>query len=350
VLLDEEAEERLDVTVEAAMAVMAATFIARALRGRVPPGAAVSLNQFGERSFLEKSFFAGKVAGELGPDALRNMSESDLDEFINNLEVTPSDAVKIEQLKTDTQRWLQGRADAWKQRNRELVVVADRKWTGTLQAVPFQTSAARQVARASAIDGLVRGLAGAAESVNPDMERLFQTDINQYFQQGQAATMNIDEVVFKIPRLSAEKQCMRLHVGSDGTPIRYRLRDVQGNSNVGRKPNNWVFTIGPVHPHCFCILHRETQKKAGADKKRKEARAEAFKGFAPSSRKKATGQQRTQQKKQPPLTKSLEHESCEDDEFPIHLKELFQDELQKSLRSIRNTKLFDAGLSKSRHL
>ena len=329
-LLPPEAEERLSGVVEASMGVLAATFIGRDLRGRAPTTAAVNLNQFGERALLEKAFLTGKVAGEVGTDEVRNMSTARLDDFINEqLQIDQVDAAQVEQLKTDTQRWLEGRTDAWKQRNRELLAAADRNWNATLATTVFLTGGARQVARQSAIASLLGGLAESASKVNPDLERMIQTDMSQYFQQGQVTTMANEEIVFKIPRFSAEKQCMRLHVGFDGVPIRYRLRDVRGNSNIGRKPGSWQFTIGPVHPYCYCVLHREKQKPARASRRLRDARRafEVPKGLPAGA--------------VIELTKTADHSHEDEDKFPIHLQELFQEELQKSLGPLVGPKLFE---------
>jgi hypothetical protein len=47
-------------------------------------------------------------------------------------------------------------------------------------------------------------------------------------------------------------------VQASGHPIQHRLRDVAGNSNIGRRAYDWQFTIGPVHPWCYCVLYRAT--------------------------------------------------------------------------------------------
>lgn len=49
--------------------------------------------------------------------------------------------------------------------------------------------------------------------------------------------------------------CRRAYQKSDGTPKLYRLSELAANgTNIGRKPNEWLPTLGPVHLHCRCLL------------------------------------------------------------------------------------------------
>jgi hypothetical protein len=92
---------------------------------------------------------------------------------------------------------------------------------------------------------------GLFESV---VDRFMQTELAKYFQSGQSAEIADDEEIYKIPRPQACQHCMRLHLDQDGRPKVYKLRDVRGNTNVGKKAGQWEFVLGPVHPHCYCVL------------------------------------------------------------------------------------------------
>jgi len=148
----------------------------------------------------------------------------------------------------------------WQQRNRVQFERSTALWDAENARIPRHAGTQRRNTRGRTLRGLSSALAGQAIKLTAEMDRMLQTDHFQYFQQGQMAAVDQEELVYKIPRLTAEIQCMRLHIGRDGEPIKYVLREVQGNSNVGRAPDDWVFTIGPVHPNCYCVLQRELQK------------------------------------------------------------------------------------------
>ena len=95
-----------------------------------------------------------------------------------------------------------------------------------------------------------------------------------YFQEGQVAGLSGDELVWKLPRASACVHCLRIHTNADGSPRKYKLADVEGNSNSGLPAFAWGFTIGPTHPYCYCVLFRETQKQGGPNQRLATARAQ----------------------------------------------------------------------------
>ena len=91
--------------------------------------------------------------------------------------------------------------------------------------------------------------------------------------------MTSEEYMYKVPRsVGACPYCLRIYIGPDGKPVRVKVSQVSGASNIGRKPNQYQWTIGPLHPNCYCILYRESVD--GPPKKsdsRTQQRAEALK-------------------------------------------------------------------------
>ena len=116
-----------------------------------------------------------------------------------------------------------------------------------------------------------------------DIDRLVQSEMNNYFQQGQMAEVDGEEIVYKIPRVGACRHCLRIHLHPDGTPRKFKLKDVSGNSNYGLPAYAWQFSIGPLHPYCYCVLYREIDKpppkeKSAAAKRLKLARQRMLRG------------------------------------------------------------------------
>jgi len=278
-ILNEETEERVagDVT-EATMGVVAAMLIGKELkpetlmRGRlVPPRLARDLTP------LERSYLAGKVANVVGPAKVRKMTKATLDKWIaTRLRLTEKDLAKLEALKGRTRRWLRGRTEDWQRRNRAAIERASTRFDADNAAIGSGQEVRRVRERGRSLRGLTRSLQGEAVLLTGEMDRMIQTDAYQYFQSGQMSDVDGEELVYKIPRPSAEIQCMRLHISATGEPIKYTLAEVQGNSNIGAAPDDWVFTIGPVHPNCYCVLFREIQtpspsKSAGMARNRQAA-------------------------------------------------------------------------------
>jgi len=95
---------------------------------------------------------------------------------------------------------------------------------------------------------------------NRDWRRVASTEINNSIQFGIAASIKEasdeegDQLVFKRPNPDACKHCLRLFLQQDGTPKIFKIGDL-AISNVGKKANDWLPTVGGVHPFCHCQLH-----------------------------------------------------------------------------------------------
>lgn len=123
----------------------------------------------------------------------------------------------------------------------------------------IKTATARSIATRSAIDKIRSDIGWATGDWARDLRRIAITEKTFAMQQGQADQIKKefgkDALVARIPQPDACKHCRRLHLGSDGQPIIFKLSELEKNgTNVGRKANDWVSVIGPIHPHCQCQL------------------------------------------------------------------------------------------------
>lgn len=225
---------------------------------------------------LEQAYLAGKMAGEVGTNPVRRMSDKQVARAVGEGRVVldETDRVRIRETNRAAQRHLKDRVDRVIRSTRITVSQANQEWQGELlSGRAGATAAARGGARASRLNLLGSVIRQDTQKMIVGNRRFLQTQIAQSFQDAQVVKAPPDEIVYKIPRMSAEFHCMRLHLQSDGMPIRYRLSEVIGNSNIGLPPGAWRFVIGPVHPNCYCILHRESiEKNPGANLARAEAR------------------------------------------------------------------------------
>jgi hypothetical protein len=260
-LINDESEDRL---VELAVAAGSA-FAVLAIGTDFAVGAARaagSLVVTPNLSLLESSFVAGKVANQIGADRVRKMSLNAVERFVqgNAITLTEAESVVLDGLKGDAARGLKATLGRWTTRIRNAVTLKNREWRGALSTTDFKDDALRGAARLRALKDLKETLRGDNDKFRTEADRLVQTEANLFYQEGQVASVPGTEMVYKIPRKTACPQCLRLHVSSSGAPRLYRLSDVAGNSNQGRPAFSWVFTIGPVHPYCYCILYRVVQR------------------------------------------------------------------------------------------
>lgn len=205
---------------------------------------------------LETAYIAGKAATQIGSERLKKMSEKQLQTWLtkNPIELSQNDQAQLKALRGDTHRWMEGRSNTWKDRLRTQLVRADREFRAVMAVGDANNAKALAISRNSALNELILRLRDGSDAMLSDVDRLVQSEMNNYFQVGQVADEDGEQYVYKIPRLSACRYCMELHVDDEGMPIFYKLSEVMGNSNIGMPASEWVFTIGPVHPYCYCVL------------------------------------------------------------------------------------------------
>lgn len=308
-LLDAQTQRLIDRLLEDGLSDYSAFAIGTSLGENLEPGQFSATGGF-NLAQLEQAYLAGKVAAVVGVDNARRMTPTQLISVAQSrdIELTESDRITMSSIGNDTQRWLQGRTEVVKQRFGERLQSLDQTYRGELANAG--TAETFGSVRAALIADLVDEMGELEQQTLTDIDRINQTQMASYFQAAYVAGAAVATEVWKLPRTSAEKHCMRLHLNPDGSPRVFVLGDVRGNSNIGRPPSAWQFVIGPVHPHCYCILYTSDDKgPLGKSKSRSRARSSAV---TPSE----AGVGRLQKATE---NQDLEWECCPPGEEPEHM-------------------------------
>lgn len=280
-LLDRATEERIMDLLRSLGSAYSVFAIGRELGQTLAQAAAsaVGITTAHRLTFLEQSYLAGKIANAIGPDQLRDMTLDELARWIrdSNIQLDVLDRANLNQLNRETQTWLTNRTGEWQKKYRTAMAEADRQWRKNLATTPVREARAFTTSRNAALRNLKDRLGNVNAGMQGEVNKLAQSQMNHYFQQGFVAGESGEEWVYKVPRATACETCMRLHLDKSGKPRRYRLRDVMGNSNIGASAANAQFTIGPVHPYCYCVLYFEKQKPREANAGLAQARQQILK-------------------------------------------------------------------------
>lgn len=93
-----------------------------------------------------------------------------------------------------------------------------------------------------------------------DLERVANTELSHAMSVGtaQKAVRDFGPAV-RVAKLHAPrccKHCKRLYcVDKSDIPRVFLLTELEGNgTNVGRRASEWLPTLGPLHPHCRCVV------------------------------------------------------------------------------------------------
>lgn len=285
-LIDKDTESKLERVIQGLVSSYAVYSIGRQIGQTIPQAAAAAVGtKNSPLTYLEVSYLAGKVARQLGPNRLKSMNERQLIEYLRTSDIVMSaaDRKTLSQLKDSTERWLKNRTGAWSSKLRTAIDTANKEWRTALAQTAFTDNRQLTTARNAVLLALVQKLDEESDSWDGDVDRVLQTEMNTYYQQGQVSGAAGNELVYKVPRVTACKHCLRIHLDDVGNPRIYKLSEVIGNSNIGMPAPMWQFTIGPTHPYCYCVLYYATDKPPKQNPDLEKALKDSRKGPRPNT-------------------------------------------------------------------
>jgi hypothetical protein len=105
--------------------------------------------------------------------------------------------------------------------------------------------------------------------------RIVETEWNNVFQEGRAMEViekyGDEALVYKEVFPGACRHCIRLYLteGIGSKPKLFKVSQlVENGTNIGRKVEDWVPTLGSVHPYCRCILYHVNKGKEWDEEKK----------------------------------------------------------------------------------
>ena len=111
------------------------------------------------------------------------------------------------------------------------------------------------------ISNIVSNWGHLSNNWNRDYGRIAETEMNTIMNLGRATQFEKrygkDVLCWKKTFPLACRHCQRLHTtnGVGSEPILQPLSKIISNgSNIGRRVDDWLFTIASEHPHCRCLL------------------------------------------------------------------------------------------------
>lgn len=94
-----------------------------------------------------------------------------------------------------------------------------------------------------------------------NFDRIVDYQCNTAYQTGRLRAIELqfgkDQLVYKKVFSSGCKHCVKLYLssGPGSEPRNFKISELESNgTNIGRKTEDWLPTVGSTHPHCRCLL------------------------------------------------------------------------------------------------
>ena len=223
----------------------------------------IDVDQLKNNSQVEHAFKFGLLSYSLSQPAAKKLDYSGFKQFLDSGKFIPLNTREkdaLEALKTHSYSDITGLGNKIKGALNQVHIEADQKQRAKYEKIIQDTAEETLINRGSVRD-MVSSLGHQTEDWSRDFGRISDFVLHSAFDQGRAAGIERekgkDALVYKDVYAGACKHCIQqfLTAGLGSQPKIFKLSQLQANgTNVGKKVNNWLPVIGPLHPWCRCTL------------------------------------------------------------------------------------------------
>ena len=193
---------------------------------------------------------------------MAKMTPAQFEEYLrkNPVPLGPIELQAIEAAKQSAAQYCKGLGNRIDLATGAVLNEADAKLRAKMKKV-IKKKVTQAVARRQSAQELKLTLGRATQDWARNLDRIAVTELQAAHLRGTAdyygKQYGGDVLVFRRAMAGACKHCIRLHVGPDGNPRIFPLSVLEENgSNVGRKAQDWLPVVGPIHPNCQCSMER----------------------------------------------------------------------------------------------
>ena len=210
-----------------------------------------------------QSFLFGRLAGILKETQLRQITYSD---FINYLKkqqfipLSPREKQEYEVAKEKTYSHIVRFGNKMKSEVASMIYGEDQASRLDQEKV-LRQELKRAVLERKQLKTIISDIGKRMGTWSIDWARIVDTEMQDIFNRGVAQSIRAqfgnDQLVYKDTFAGACRFCIKLHLtsGSGSEPIVFKLSDLYANgSNIGKKKEDWLATVGPEHPFCRCHI------------------------------------------------------------------------------------------------
>ena len=215
-----------------------------------------------EVNSLEDAYLYGQVLAAMNDPKLANMSYDQFREYLraNPVQLNPIERRAVQIAQHQAAQDTVGLGNRISTDFGQTILTTDTQLANEMRDT-IRTVTAEAIARRETAAELKTTLGETTQDWARDWDRIAITEMHNAREHGYADNVGKhyggEARVCKITQENACQHCKELHIGPDGYPRIFKLSQLEAHgTNVGRKAKNWEAVVGPIHPHCSCVLQR----------------------------------------------------------------------------------------------
>lgn len=225
--------------------------------------AGIDLTKFtNNQGIIDHAYLFGLLAEAIGDKRAKNMNYQQFQKFLKSgqfVPLTDEEEFVLEQVKNQSYNDISGLGSRIIQGTKNIVIRANLREQNKIRKI-IQKKAEDAVKYRQSAAKMASELGHATKDWERDWLRISYTVLQNAYNYGRARAIFRDhgedaEVYFDV-LTGACKHCKRLYLtdpeDENSQPIIFKLKDIIANgNNIGRKVEDYLPTIGPIHPYCF---------------------------------------------------------------------------------------------------
>lgn len=222
----------------------------------------LGLIQQGADNLAEEAYLYGQLLAWTEAPEVQNMTYDEFKQHVTKMRtrMTEIERRASEWASHSAAQYVVGLGNRVDQATGNLLIEADAQLRDQMRST-IRDATRETIAKRETAADLKSRLGWATGDWTRDLGRIAATELQAARLRGEADRLEDkhgDEVeVCRPPAPDACNHCKRLHLGSDGQPKIFKLRDLERNgTNVGRRAVEWQPVVGTIHPWCRCPLLR----------------------------------------------------------------------------------------------
>lgn len=229
--------------------------------------AGIDINKYiNAQGIVEHAYLFGMLAEAIGDDRAKDMNYQEFQKFLKSgqfVPLTEEEEFALEQLKNRAYTDISGLGNRVAQGTNNVIIRANMRQRRLLRDI-VKKKAINAVKLRQGATKLAQELGHATEDWERDWLRIAYYLLHEAYNYGRAQAIFRDygedaECWFDVYP-GACKKCKELYLEDpddpDSMPKIFKLKDVIANgNNIGRKSEDWLPTVDPIHPYCRCTLN-----------------------------------------------------------------------------------------------
>lgn len=217
---------------------------------------------------FEQAFYFGRLSSILQDEKVKKITYNNFLKYLRSqqyIPLTEKEKGTLRFLKNHTYNYIKGLENSAIKDINGIIITEQQKKRSEYEKV-IKDAVKEAIVKRQTVKDVMSAIGNKTGDWQRNLGRIADTEMQRAFEYGRMENFKRfggeKMLVYKEVFPLACKYCQKLYTvnGVGSKPILFTIEELERNgNNIGRKPEEWIPTISPIHPFCRCILQQYIQ-------------------------------------------------------------------------------------------